>query len=133
MRQGELRSRAATILAAASIAGSFLAGQAATRHQLGVLGVLAVAAYLVCVAATLYVLLPHELVLEFSGRVALEQAEQADAELDELQQAVAVWLDSFHEANRPVLERLGRGYALACLALGAEIVLWTLSFASRLV
>lgn len=48
-RLGELRGRAATLLAAASIAASFLGGQSIRAGDLGVVSVLAVIAYLVCV------------------------------------------------------------------------------------
>ena len=36
------------------------------------------------------------------------------------------WFENFLEDNRIELERLSRWYTIACLALGAEIVLWLL-------
>jgi hypothetical protein len=89
-RQAELRSRAATMLAAASIAGSFLAGQAVKAGTLDGFGVCAVLSYLGCVASSLYVLLPHQLVLEFRGSVALQLALDARADLAATFRAVAV-------------------------------------------
>jgi len=50
-RLGELRGRTATLLAAASLAASFLGGQSIRAGDLGVVGVLALIAYLVCVGA----------------------------------------------------------------------------------
>jgi hypothetical protein len=131
-RQAELRSRAATMLAAASIAGSFLGGQAVKAGTLDEFGFGAIATYLGCVAASLYVLLPHGLVLDFRGGVALDFAIRSDADLPSTLRAVAGWLDRFHQANRRVLKRLDLAYAITCLLLGAEISLWTASYAGRL-
>ena len=93
----------------------------------------AVASYLGCVAATLWVLLPHELVLEFSGSVVLEEADRSEADLEALQRVATRWLDNLHEHNRSVLKRIGHVHAAACVALGAEIVLWTASYGDKLV
>ena len=131
-RQGELRSRAATVLAAASIAGSVLAGQAVKGGALDGFGVAAVASYLGCVSATLYVLLPHELILEFRGSVALELALEEDADLPSTMRAVTGWLEEFHAENRRVLRKLGWAYTRACFLLGLEILLWTASYGDRL-
>ncbi|MEA2449034.1 MAG: hypothetical protein QOG63_966 [Thermoleophilaceae bacterium] len=131
-RQAELRSRAATVLASASIAGSFLANQAGTRH-LGLLATLAVIAYLLCASATLYVLVRHGLVVEFRGTVALAEADERNADAAMLQRAITKWLDGFHELNRRKLGRLRGAYALSVALLGAEIVLWTASYADKLV
>jgi hypothetical protein len=107
-RQGELRARAATVLAAGSIAGSFLAGQAVKDGTLDGFGLAAIAAYLGCVVTSIYVLLPHELVLEFRGSVALDLALETEADLPSTLRAVTGWLEDFHDANRRVLRRLGQ-------------------------
>lgn len=60
----DLRSRAGTLLAAASIAGSF-AG--VTHGTLDTFAVLALLAYVIIVGACLYVLMPHKLETEFRG------------------------------------------------------------------
>ncbi|MEA2431194.1 MAG: hypothetical protein QOI19_1667, partial [Thermoleophilaceae bacterium] len=130
--QAELRARAATVLAAGSIAGSLLAGRAAKGGTLDGFGLAAIAAYLGCVATSLYVLLPHELVLEFHGSVALDFAVEREADLPSTLRAVTGWLEEFHDTNRVVLRRLGRAYTAICILLGLEIVLWTASYGDRL-
>ena len=57
-RLSELRGRAGTLLAAASLAASFLGGQAIRAGDISVLGGFAVAAYLLCIAACIKVLCP---------------------------------------------------------------------------
>lgn len=92
-RLGEIRTRGGTLVAAASIAASVLGAQAARTGELELLGAAAIVAYVICVLAALYVLLPHQLVLEFRGSVL---------------------------------------YSAAVIALGVEIVLWTLSLGDTL-
>jgi hypothetical protein len=64
-RVSDLRTRAGTILAAASIAGSFLG---VTNGGIDTLAALALLAYLVSVGAAVSTLLPHRLATEFRGR-----------------------------------------------------------------
>jgi hypothetical protein len=126
-RLGDLRGRTGTLLAAASLAASFLGGQSIRTGELRFLGVLAIVAYLGCVAASIKVLLPHRLVLSFRGSVLLQAArEAAVVELEDALEAAMGWIESFIEANRSELEGLTRWYTAACLALGLEIVLWLL-------
>ena len=82
-RLGELRGRTATLLATASLAASFLGGQSIRAGDLGVVGVLAVVAYLACVGACITVLLPHRLVFSFRGSTLIETAREAQADLED--------------------------------------------------
>ena len=68
-----LRTRAGTVLAAASIAGSFL-GTKTSQGSLDVLSILALVAFVGCVATTIYVLLPHEFAFAFVARHFWRQA-----------------------------------------------------------
>jgi hypothetical protein len=131
-RRTELRSRAGTVVAAASIAASVLTAQAGRGVDLDVFGAAAVIAFVACIATSLYVLLPHELVLEFRGTVLLDQTDRADADLRGIHRTVTEWLDEFHQRNAAVLDRLTSAYTVGCASLGAEIVLWTLSYGDRL-
>jgi hypothetical protein len=125
-RLSELRGRTATLLAAASLAASFLGGQSIRAGDLGAVGVLALIAYLVCVGACITVLLPHRLVFSFRGSTLIETAREAQADLEDALEVATGWFEDFLEDNRIELERLTRWYTTACLALGAEIVLWLL-------
>jgi hypothetical protein len=127
-RAADLRSRAGTLLAAASIAGSFLATKSAIGG-LDALAVLAVIAYAACVAASIYVLLPHRLVFAFRGSVIAQTASSVHADLREAHQAAAMWIESYVEENRVKLDDLTRWYTAAVIALGVEVLLWTLSIA----
>lgn len=53
-----LRARAGTVLAAASVAGSFF-GAKVNHGSLGTWGVLAMIAFALCVGSAVWVLLPH--------------------------------------------------------------------------
>jgi hypothetical protein len=73
----------------------------------------------------LRVLLPHRLVLAFRGSVLLKAAREATvADVDQALEATTDWIERFVEGNRAQLDGLSRWYTAACLALGAEIVLW---------
>jgi hypothetical protein len=128
-RLSDLRTRAGTILAAASIAGSFLA---AKNGSIDTPAVLAIVAYVACVGAAVYVLLPHELVLEFRGSVVNELEYERGGGLEAAYEAVTEWLEDFHESNAGALRALGRWYTVACAALAVEVVLWTLSVTDTL-
>ena len=128
-RLSDLRTRAGTVLAAASIAGSFLA---AKHGSIDTTAALAIVAYVSCVAAAVYVLLPHTLVLEFRGSVVNDLDDELGGGLGEAYLAVTGWLEEFHESNRDKLDALARWYAVACGALGVEVLLWTLSVTGTL-
>ena len=124
-RLTDLRSRTGTLLAAASLAASFLGGQSIRTGELQLLGVLAIIAYAICVGACIKVLLPHRLVFSFRGSVLLHAARTAAVEeLEEALEAAMGWIESFIDSNRSQLDALTRWYTGACLALGLEIVLW---------
>jgi hypothetical protein len=132
-RLNELRARTGTLIAGASVAASFLGGQAARTSDLDLAGGLAVVGYLVCVASALYVLLPHRLVLEFRGSVMLKAAAGVDhVTVEEALRAASGWIERFHERNRDELQRLTRWYTIACAGLGFEIVLWIVSLGDML-
>jgi len=114
----DLRARAANLIAAASIAGALL-----TRQGDGSLGTFVTAAlFFVSAFCAVWVLLPHSLVLNFRGSVALSVSTNADAALPDLQRAATVWLERFYERNARMLHDLRRWYFASCVALIGEIV-----------
>ena len=122
-----LRSRAGTVLAAASIAGSFLAAKT-SAGGLGVWGALALAAYVSCVAAGLWVLLPHNLVFAFRGRPLLWASDGADGlEVGEAYRVIGSWIQKPLERNREKIAELSVWFAVSCGMLAAEVILWTVS------
>ena len=88
--------------------------------DIGVLGALAVLAYLACIWACIRVLLPHRLVFSFRGSTLIEAARDAQSDLEETLEVATGWVESFLEDNRSELEKLTRSYTVACFALGAR-------------
>lgn len=126
-RLADLRGRTGTLLAAASLAASFLGGQSIRAGDLELLGAVAIVANVGCLGACIKVLLPHRLVFSFRGSVLLQAARDAGVEaLEDALESAMNWVESFIDANRSELDALTRWYTGACLALGLEIVLWLL-------
>lgn len=69
-----LRACAGTVLAAASIAGSFL-GARTSHGSLDGWGVMAMAAFALCSGSATWVLLPHKFVFAFRGQALLAVSE----------------------------------------------------------
>ena len=88
------------MLAAASIAGSFLSAK--TSHgSLDVWGDLAMISFVLCVGSAIWVLLPHELVLAFSGEALItESGYRRVPRVAEAYRAVGIWIEPHLEANR---------------------------------
>jgi hypothetical protein len=141
-RLGELRSRTANLLAAATIAGSFLGAQALRSGHLNAAAVCALAAYAGCIACCLFVLLRHEVALEFRGSRVLAAAAVVREELDaqglddsvddaavtrDAHAAVNTWIEQSLARNESVFARLGRYYSAAVVILGVEIAAWIIS------
>ena len=128
-RLSDLRSRGGTLLAAASIAGSFLATK---QGDLDTTAVLAILAYVAAVGTAVYVLLPHKLVFEFRGSVITELEQEIGGGLQAAYTAVTEWFESFQDQNSLRLESLTRWYTASCVAVAVEVVLWTLSVTGTL-
>jgi hypothetical protein len=126
-RLSDLRTRAGTLLAAASISGSFLG---VTHGTLDTVAVLALIAYLVSVSAAIYTLMPHKLSTEFRGTVLLEVSREAEATDEEAYEAAVGWLEVTRGQNAGVLDDLTRWYVAAAVALGVEVVLWIVALTS---
>jgi hypothetical protein len=123
-RLSDLRTRAGTLLAAASISGSFLG---VTHGTLDTVAVLALIAYLVSVGAAIYTLMPHLLKTEFRGSVLLGIGREIDATDDETYEAITGWLEVTRDENAIVLDKLTKWYVAAAGALGVEVILWTVA------
>lgn len=124
----DLRSRTGTLLAAASIAGTF-AG--ATHGSIDTLAAFALFAYVCNLGACIYVLLPiHELVLEFRGTVLLSAQREVGASDEEAFESVVNWLEELRGGNNGKLRKLKAWYTVAAVALGLEVVLWIMTLAT---
>jgi hypothetical protein len=122
-----LRARAGTVLAAASIAGSFF-GAETSHGSLGVWGVLAMVAFALCVGSAIWVLLPHAFVFAFRGETLLAESDHRGvSDVVEAYRTAGIWVQPHLEANRGKIAALSDCLAASCALLAAEVILWTLS------
>lgn len=123
----ELRSRTGTLLAASSLVASFLGARAIASGGAKWLTALALFAFAVSIFASVYVLLPKsELIFAVRGSVLFEQEVTDPGGLAETHRRLAYWLEEYHDANQPTIERLFSLYRVATLAGLAEVVLWSI-------
>ena len=122
-----LRARAGTVLAAASIAGSFLGAK--TGHgSLGAWGVLAMISFALCVGSAIWVLLPHALVFAFRGEALLAESDHRGVQdVTEAYRSAGIWIEPHLQANRDKIAWLSNWLAVSCALLAVEVILWTIS------
>jgi hypothetical protein len=119
----EIRSRTGLLLAASSLAASFLGRPALEADSVG-LALAALAAFVITIGASLYVLLPtRKLVFALVGSRLYESLYDFRDDLAEVHKALAYVLDRFWEANDRTLERVLWRFRVAAFALGVEVVL----------
>jgi hypothetical protein len=124
-----LRTRAGTVLAAASVSGSFL-GSKVSHRSLDVWAVLALIAFVLCVGAAIYVLLPHKLVFAFRGQALLAASDHEGIDdVSEAYRAVGIWIGPMLESNRDKIADLADWFTVSCGLLAVEVILWTVSLA----
>lgn len=120
----ELRSRTGLLLAAASLAASFLGREAFGGDPKKSLAIVALGAFLFAVGASVYVLLPkpERFVFAMVGAGLYEGLYEVKDDLAEVYRRLAYDLDRFWDVNDVELQKLFRAFRLAALALSAEIV-----------
>lgn len=121
----ELRSRTGLLLAAASLAASFLGREAFAGHPKRGLAILALVAFLLAVGASVYVLLPKtgKFVFAMVGAGLYEGLYELRDDLGEVYRRLAYDLDRFWDDNDVELQKLFRAFRLAAVGLSAEIVI----------
>jgi hypothetical protein len=127
----ELRSRTGLLLAASSLAASFL-GESALDGSI-LLATPALIAFAVSVGASLYVLLPSKnLVFSFAGSRMYEELLVVGT-IHDAHRLLAYDLDRYWGANDAIVASLLRGFRLATIALAVEIVLLLASVGATIV
>jgi hypothetical protein len=124
-----LRAGAGTVLAAASITGSFL-GAKISRGSLDASGIAAMISFGMCLASATWVLLPHRFVFSFPGDPLLSPS--ADGRIGDVTDAyrvVSVWVKPYLQANSTKIAGLSSWLTISCVLLTAEVLLWIISFA----
>lgn len=119
----ELRARTGVLLAASSLAASFL-GQQAFRHpDPGVLAVAALAAFVLSIAASVFILMPKEdLIFSEAGAGLYEGLYAVRDDIAEVYRRLAYDLDRFWDGNDETITKLTRAYKVAAAALVIEIL-----------
>lgn len=125
-----LRTRAGTVVAAASISGSFL-GAKVNHGSLDVWAVLAMVTFVLCLASAIWVLLPQRLVFAFRGDALLAESDhQGVQDVTEAYRAAGIWIEPHLDVNAAKIAALSDWFTVSCVLLAAEVILWTVSLAS---
>lgn len=125
-----LRARAGTIVAAASVSGSFLGAKVA-HGSIGGWGVAALLAFVFCLASAIWVLLPHELTFAFRGEALLAVSDHEGVDdVAQAYRAAGIWIEPYLNTNRDKIGQLSSWFTVSCVLLAVEIILWTISVAS---
>lgn len=119
----ELRARTGLLLAAASLAASFL-GRPALDADPAVVAGLALVAFALSIGASLFVLMPKKnLVFAVIGSRMYEELYEFREDLGEVHRRLAYDFDRFWVANDRVLQRLFSAFRIAAWALVVEVAL----------
>lgn len=120
----ELRARTGVLLAASSLAASFLGTDAFGDSAPVAVAVAALAGFLLSVAASLYILTPKAtLIFAQAGAGLYEGLYAVRGDMAEVYRRLAYDLDRFWDRNDTTVVRLLRAFRVAAGALVAEIVL----------
>jgi hypothetical protein len=87
-------------------------------------------AFVLCVGAAIYVLLPHKLVFAFRGQALLAVSDHEGIDdVTEAYRALGIWIEPMLESNRDTIADLSDLFTISCALLTAEVILWTISLA----
>ena len=119
----ELRTRTGVLLAASSLAASFLGQQAFQNPSPRGLAITALAAFVASIAACVFVLLPKKnLIFAEAGAGLYEGLYAVRGDMPEVYRRLAYDLDRFWESNDEKIRWLTRAYTVAASALVVEIL-----------
>jgi hypothetical protein len=117
----ELRARTGLLLAAASLAASFL-GRPALDAEPVAFAFLALAAFATSMAASLFVLMPKkDLVFALIGSRLYEELYEFADDAAEVHRRLTYDLDRFWKSNDGILQRIFWAFRIATWALAAEV------------
>lgn len=119
----ELRTRTGVLLAASSLAASFLGQQAFQDPSPRGLAVAALVAFVVSIATSVFILLPKKnLIFAEAGAGLYEGLYAFRDDIPEVYRRLAYDLDLFWDSNDMKIEWLTRAYTVAAVALVVEIL-----------
>ncbi|MGZ8739994.1 MAG: hypothetical protein ACXWZ8_05310 [Gaiellaceae bacterium] len=130
MRLDELRARTGTLLAASSVATSFLGPRAIDRNGVDTLALLALTAFAVSVIGSVSIPILNPRLVFGVRRTRLFEEERAREEsIADVHRRLGYWLELFFDQNQATVDRLFLVYQLAAVAVLAEVILWTIKIA----
>jgi hypothetical protein len=130
----QLRARTGTLLAASSLAASFLVAQSIQHaNGLGTLGTLALVSLTSSIGLCVYVLLPKSgFVFSLSAPKMYEILFAYVDDDEEVRRRLIYWLEDFRKANQDKIDGLGRYYLGAAVALMLQLVFWSWALAATI-
>ena len=130
MRLDELRARTGTLLAASSVATSFLGPRAIDRNGVDTLALLALTAFAVSVIGSVSILILNpRLVFGVRGTRLFTEERAREESIADVHRRLGYWLELFFDQNQATVDRLFLVYQLAAVAVLAEVMLWTIKIA----
>ena len=129
----EVRARTGLLLAASSLAVSFLGRPALDRAEPTIIGV-ALVAFAVSTGASIYILLPKtkRFIFSLQGSAVYEKLFEFEDDLPELHRRLACDLDRFWDANDKTMAKLFRAFRFAVIGLALEVLLLLASVSGTL-
>lgn len=127
----EVRARTGVLLTGASIVASFLGSEALRGSDLDLLSGLALLAFGGVVASALAILWPREWRFALGATVLLEDwvDQERQGGVVAMRRFVAERIDQNWLANKKKLDSMFALFEVAAVALGAEVILWTIKIA----
>jgi hypothetical protein len=130
MRLDELRARTGTLLAASSVATSFLGPRAIDRNGVDTMALLALTAFAVSVIGSVSILILNpRLVFGVRGTRLFNEERAREESIADVHRRLGYWLELFFDQNQATVDRLFLVYQLAAVAVLAEVILWTIKIA----
>ncbi|MGH3072454.1 MAG: hypothetical protein ACRDNB_09345 [Gaiellaceae bacterium] len=118
----ELRSRTGLLMAASSLTVAFL-GRPALNDEHAALAVVAVGAFAISMAASVYVLLPKStFYFALSGRHVFENLYEYRDDIGEVRRHLVYDMQRFWDGNDVVMRRLLLAFRIAAAALALEVI-----------
>jgi hypothetical protein len=119
----ELRTRTGVLLVASSLAASFLGQQAFQNPSPRGLAIVALSAFVLSIAASVFILLPKkDLIFAEAGAGLYEGLYPFRDDMPEVYRRLAYDLDLFWDSNDKKIKWLTRAYTMAASALVIEIL-----------
>lgn len=122
-RLEELRARTGVLLAASSVAISFLGRELFDQPGRALLIAVAVSAFVVSTTASVYVVLPRAaLVSALDGSTVYERLHTEATDIEEVHRRLSYEVDAFCDKNDRQIKRLIRGFTVSASAVAVELV-----------